>query len=207
MTGNRWIVFLVSLISGIVLVSCGRLTYDQAEYVKYVTSEENGLIVKQDAGSYEFSLQYRPTDFEMLAQMQDLNDTFTIEERRRDIDQFQYFTLKIGSKDKKSDALKNGVTSNEEYQRRMSYLMSDNIKENIRLVEGKDTLQCLFHHFERSYSITPFNTLILVFKNNNPSSIENKTLILDDEVFGVGRMKFTIDKEDIKEVQTLKLAL
>lgn len=175
------------------------------EYIAYVNDPKNGLIVSREAGDFLVELQYKPLDYELLMEMgEESGDTTGMELLKKEIGQMQYYVLRIGSKDKKSDMLATDVGSKDDYFNRIGYL-SSGIQQNIRLIDGKDTLSCLLHHFERNYKLSSYSNIILAFDANEHNEANDKTLVLDDEVFGIGRLKLTIDKSAIQKIPALRL--
>lgn len=175
------------------------------DYMKYVDDPSNGLIREKEVGDFIIGLQYRPAEYETIMQTGLNNLTQSaFDENLKEEKKLQFFVLRIGSADKKTDVLAQGITDQQEYYKRIEYLNAG-IDKDIYLVDGTDTLSCVLHHFERTFHLAHFNTIMLAFENPHPDHIEDKTLVFDDKVFGIGRMKLTIDKKNIKNIPAIEL--
>lgn len=114
----------------------------------------------------------------------------------------QYFDLKILLKDNEGELLKAGLNSREEYDRRVKYF-SFGMQQDIRLVDGQDTLPCVMYHFERAYDVTPVCTLLLGFERADKNAERPKTLLFYDKVFNNGLLKFTFKENRLQTLPKL----
>ena len=112
------------------------------------------------------------------------------------------FQLLLGST-QGTEFLRTGISDISQYHRRLEYYTS-HVQRDLKLVVGSDTLDCSLSHFERTYGVAPYNTLVLAFDGGQESE-EGFSLIYDDRVLGLGRTKFTIDQKDLDRLPTLKL--
>jgi hypothetical protein len=68
-------------------------------------------------------------------------------------------------------------------------------------VEAGDTLPCLLYHYERNYGIAPFNNIVMTFPNSKTQSGTNyKLFIFEDNILGLGTIKFKLEKEFLKKL-------
>lgn len=165
---------LVTL-STIVLAGCSKLKPD--EFIKWFENPENGFIKEKQVDSFLFRFQYRPNDLMALTAFNaDPNQKFSLLES--EFSDAWYFRLNICEKDRKKDALKTNLRSEQEYFERVLYL-SETIKSNAFLIlENLDTVRCLLHSYERTYNINPCQTLLFSFPKSSKSSI-SKMIIMD----------------------------
>ena len=91
-----------------------------------------------------------------------------------------------------------------EEQQRLYYL-SFQMKENIRLIQGQDTLAPVLYHFERSFDLSPHRTFVMAFEEPLSKSPEDRTFILDSPVLGTGPLKLKITAKDLDNIPDIKL--
>lgn len=193
---------LVGILFIALLTSCFQEALSPNDYRSWVENKENGLWVAKELGDFEFSILYKPTEYIALLELNpDSINEQKIEKSRKDLGDMQYFTLKIKAKHG-NDLLKTGVENDLQYFDRLNYL-SAFMQEDIKLIEGSDTLPCKLFHMERNYGLAPYNNFVLGFaatKNENDKQVE-----IHDRVFGVGKVILKVSKEDIENIPQLKL--
>lgn len=122
----------------------------------------------------------------------------------KDLKELQYYTLKLGILGGEFNVSNYEVSDNATQQERLNYL-SFAMQKDIKLVEGKDTLNCALYHFERSYDITPYRTFVLAFQQKEINKGKDKTLILDLAYFKTGPIKLNFKGADLVRIPNLKL--
>ena len=179
-------------------------------YMGWVESNESGLRKSKTIGNYKYSIQYKPWSY--IAR-QNLRDAlYTVEDLKEQIGQMnelQYFTLRIGLQSERGDILESGIADMMAYQERIGYLNA-HLNQDIFLLDGGDTLSCVLHHFERDFGLTPYINITLAFQihedekaavlKQSPYRYSDKVFVFDDRVFGTGMVKLTILKEDLVEI-------
>ncbi len=185
--------------------ACNRDTLSPLQFVQWVDSEKNGLLVKKEIGDYEFSLQYRPEEYIVL--MEEKNEQISREKinmRKKRLEGLEYYTLRIGSK-RNTDVLKTGVGSEQGYYDRLGYFIAD-MENDISLIEGNDTLACSLYHFERNYGMTPRCTFLLGFEKSKEkkNGSSDRTLLFADRALGTGPVYLKIKQSDITNIPELK---
>jgi hypothetical protein len=186
----------------VLTVSC-KSKKSPAEFIKWVSNCESCNHNKKTIGEYTFEFIYIPAAYFVLVNQKDPSSIAEEElsEGLEGLNGVQHYQLKISSGSK--DLLKHRLTSEEEYYERISYY-SGLVEKDIMLIDGKDTLECLFCHFERNYGLTPFIHLNLAFKDIN-GSVCSKTLVFNDVVFGNGPVMIKISSESLKKIPALKI--
>lgn len=176
-----------------------KLTAD--EYIEWMENPENGLKITRIIGDIEFILQYKPIDYILAKeQMQKKMTKEEKEKRMMELGEMQYYHLTYSLKEGNADILKYNLTGDSEYQERV-YYFSFGHQENIHLAEGRDTLPCELFHFERYYGLSPKMSFSLGFKKT--SKADDKQLMILDEVYGSGPVKFTISSADIENIPAI----
>ena len=172
------------------------------ELTEWVNDNSNGLKIEKEIDEYRFSTFYKPLDYIVAT---DLNKKeITKDEliaKKGEIEDLQYFTFRIGLKTNEGDLLKHNLREANEYYARVEHF-SFAMQNDIVLFEGQDTLKCVLYHFERTYGTAPFLNFNLAFEKTQNK--EDKTLIINDQVLGIGRVKLTIPKENILRIPKLK---
>lgn len=188
------------------LSGCSEKTVGAKDYISWVTNKNNGLKVSKDIGNYSFCLQYEPVPYVALREQYDGKVTNgKLEEAIKERSGFQYFILEISTIDKKTDILKSDLKASGDYYTRIqyfSYMMQDDLK----LMDGTQTVPCQLFQFERDYGVTPFQRFVLGFpKGKTSTGNQDKTLIYDDKVLGINKMEIKIDAKAIDRLPHLKL--
>ena len=76
---------------------------------------------------------------------------------------------------------------------------------DLTLVNDLDSSKCVLSHHERTYGDTPYETLLIAFKNNLTEK-KDLQLVFRDRVFGFGTVKFLFKSEDLLEIPELNLS-
>lgn len=171
-----------------------------SEYMSYVENEENGLKVKKEVEDMEYTLQLKPTDYVTLFELKSkAKDEKLFNETKKEFEGLQYYTLRIQSK-KFSNLL--NFDGQRDDGSKLDYL-AFKMQDDLKLVDGTDTLSCMIYHFERTYNITPYCDFLIAFEKSKGKGITDKTLIFDEKLFNSGIIKFKIRKEDIENIPSL----
>jgi hypothetical protein len=191
----RKFTFFYGMLSFLIFCSCGKQTLSPSEYVKYIEDESHGLKVSRTIGDVQYAVLYKPSDY---MRIRETHSGANIKEEKGDL---EYFSLHYSLSDTSGDLLKKDITTPEEYYERVNY-MSYGMQNDIRLVEGTDTLSCRLYNFVRSYGLSPAADIVLAFESS--ASHSGKTLLIDDNVFGAGMIKIKFEQEDIENIPVLR---
>jgi hypothetical protein len=123
--------------------------------------------------------------------------------RVEELNSLVMFNLKLQHKVENDFLASNNQTPQEYFDRLQYYSLFGN--EDLLLVVGGDTLLPCLYHFEHTYNLTPYNTIVFGYECE-PESSDDVILIYDDQVLGSGPVKFKFDGKDIQAVPTLKLS-
>ena len=205
----------MAILAGLIFIGgCSSVESLQPDqYVRWVENEENGLRTSKSIGNFNFTLQYKPIEYVVVKEEREPRlKKEVLKRRKEELKGMQYFTLKMESKDGRTEALKNGITEPNEYYSRLEYFTTW-VNADIKLVEGKDTLPCVLSHFERNYGLAPFNNLVIAFDLEDEDSIlhastpgveKDKLIIFNDRVLGSGPLKFRIKQSSINNIPKLE---
>lgn len=190
---------------GILFSACIHRELGPAEYMSWVKNGGNGLRVTKEVGKHTFVLQYKPCEYEALLHAK--STAITQQELTaavKPLKQMQYFTFCIQSSDKKDPA--GSVAIDEaDYNQRLNYLMFD-MQQDFSLIDGADTLPCVFYHYERNYNLSADNNILLGFEMPaRDKSLHDKTVIYDDHLLDSGPVLLTVKAKNIESIPSLKL--
>lgn len=175
------------------------------EYVDHVEDSEGRFYQQRTIGDYIFELQFKPVDYVIIKEHG--TDPITREEynnAKSDFDGMMYFTLKIGTKDKSFSPLRYLCSNSANCSQVIEY-MSFKLEKDICLLSGNETIPCGLFHFERAYELSPYNTFLLGFSNENISKKEDVVFVYNDSLFGSGPVNFRIKRETINSIPNLKI--
>lgn len=196
---------LLMLLFAIGLLSCEQ-TVQPIDLVRFVNHPENGLAKTKTIGALKVELKYKPLDFLIANELR----TNQIEEERyqnhyQELEGLQYYNLKLSLPQLPNQNITTYQVKNDEGLQERLYYLSFKMKEDIRLVQGTDTLAPVLYHFERSYDLAPHRTFVLAFDETNPEKTVDKTFVLDAPIFGTGPIKIKIRAEDLNDIPNIKL--
>jgi len=173
------------------------------EYVAWCRSTENNLKKSKEIGDITFSLLYKPAEYVACTEDEDCSlSADTLKEKLKELEGLDYYDLRIELTSAQGELLKYNVESAQEYGQRVNYFAFD-MQRDIKLIEGKDTLDCKLFHFERAYDVAPYATFLLGFPKSKSSTAE-KTFFYQDKVFEKGIIKFTFSPNDLAQIPKLK---
>ncbi|MES2394411.1 MAG: hypothetical protein V4549_00305 [Bacteroidota bacterium] len=167
------------------------------DYVSWVEDMQNGLKVEKTIEDFTYTLQYKPLEY--LALMELKKDSILTNELEKTIDNYsdlQYYTFRISAPGE-GELLKKKLGSTNEYYHRIQYY-SFEMQKDLKLIDGKDTLDCALFHFERVYGLAPYATFVLGFPPTE--SMNNKTLFYNEKVFGTGKIYLTVQLKNYKKL-------
>lgn len=174
------------------------------DYVNWVQAKEHGLKKEKTIDDIRYTALYKPSKYVICEEERTNTLADSIVKRKtKELDGMQYYNLKIELKDGTGEFLKHGASSAADYKERVNYFAFA-MQNDIKLVEGNDTLPCLLFHFERAYDVVPYGTFLLAFslpKNSNT----DRTLIFDDNGFNKGIIKFFFRAVDINNQPQLEV--
>ncbi len=161
------------------------------QLVAFINNTENGFIKSKTLDQITYYGVLKPVDF-LLAQkrLSENNDTL----QKEDFEDLQYFDLRIKINDFTKEFIKYDLESPQQYRDRIDYC-AFGMQHDIKLIDGKDTLNCVLFHFERGFDVIPYGHFILGFENQKNIMVNTKTLMFNDRLFNNGIIKFSFAPE------------
>ncbi len=174
------------------LSSCHRQATAE-ELSAYLADPEHGLVRKRTISDLTYTLSYIPEELFML-QSRGHNNT--------DSATYIYFVLRIKHQNGGQSPLKENVTNKKDYFNRQYYVQTK-LRNDFSLMAGDKKLSCVFLNNEDNQNLLPEMKVLLAFYK--PGSVGDMTLQYEDNLFGMGLIKFKFEKENIENIPQLKL--
>jgi len=194
--------FYIALL--LILCSCTkeRQKLIPSEYVRWINNSENGLVIKKNIGEYEYTLKYQPVDYMIANEFRtDEIDPGAYEMRKKEMEGAQYYSLRIKQKDSNADVMLAGISSSSDYYAMDTYL-AYGFKDDIKMVQD-DTSSCTLYHFVNTHGLTPH--VEIVFGFDKPENGQDRTIVINERVFGAGTLKFSFTENVLSQVPELKI--
>lgn len=190
---------ILYVIGCLVLVGCGPMSPE--DYVAWVKAEENGLHKIKETGDYKLDVQFKPSGYMLLQEMDGKvpSDT-TFKRYTEEMKGEAYFDLKLGPKGSSVDLLRHNVASQMDYQERV-YFFSFKFTDFIYLKQGDRKIPCSAYHFERAYNLKNNRSFLLGFSDVNFK--EPVTLVIDVDILKTGPTEFEFDLQNMPVLETL----
>ncbi|MFK7799390.1 MAG: hypothetical protein AB8E82_18205 [Aureispira sp.] len=196
----------------LLLSSCGQQVLEPADYVNWMQNPDNGFLKTKTIAPLEVVAQYKTVDF-VIANEKRSNQIATAAHQARQaaLEGMYYWTLQLSINDPeiKSQGVKSwnilnyGLENKSQEQERLFYF-SYAMQEDLKLIEGQDTLPCALYHFERSYDLSKSRTFVVGFpKGKDPTA--DKTLLLDLPYFNTGPIKINYPNTLLAQAPAMQL--
>jgi|GEM_PF-2302332 len=194
---------LISLLLITLILGCTS-SYSVKEYVQIIKASSGLLEKKRSVESIEFLATYLPSDYQCLLQNRDhLQNKDTLSTLRQEYQNQLYFKfdIYINNSGQKSSIF-SSCKDDKEYANLNRYLFES--ATQFKLIVGKDTLRPAFCQLERTYELSPYNSINLAF---DPKTIaeahQDIFLFYEDDWFNLGQLSFSWSESDLSKLPTL----
>lgn len=172
------------------------------DYIKWIGKEENGLLIQKQLGEFVIVTQFRSPQSMALIRAGISADKKEWESALYEAGNMQYYFLSYKLNTTSLDILKYNMRDESEYFSRSNYL-SFGVNKDVYVLCGKDSLPCRLHQFTPHYGLSP--KVDLVFAFDEPDSLHslNRTLVIEDQLFGLGILRFEFKADDIKNTPSI----
>ena len=198
------LLFLVIAFNG-----CKHISLESHEYIRWIENPQNGLVKTKQINDILFIAQLKPIDYYILQnnQFQPIDSDLYIN-ILQDVSGLIYFQYRIHLLNSNINPILSDKL-NIPYNKALSYLAFQ-ANQDFSLQIGRQIYPCLLHHFEQSHQLSPNVDITLGFElppsSNYTDVFKNDlTLIYDDKLFGVGKIKISFNKEVLTNIPSLKL--
>ncbi|MCU0359447.1 MAG: hypothetical protein MUF75_01820 [Bacteroidia bacterium] len=172
---------------------------DPEDLVSYVEGNSEVYIRSKTVGDVNYLCRLKPIEYILAKEIKSKEGKKVTKE---DIEDLQYFDLRIEIEEFGMEFLKYELESPEHYKQRVAYSAFE-MQKDIYLVDGMDTLPCVMFHFERSFDVTPFGHFSIAFENSGNRRFTEKQIVFTDRLFNNGTIKFLFQSEDFTKAPVL----
>lgn len=175
-------------------------------YVELFKDRKTPATKAQRVGGLSYYLTYLPKDYLVS---NELRKNVISKEEYNQIAQgygdMTYYLMEIES-DEGEELARHKLVGNADYTERIKYL-SFEMEKNIKLVTASgEEFPCVLFHYERTYNVSPKNTFMLGFELPEEAKEKELQLVIDDQLFEAGYIKFKWSPRDIKNLPKIKLS-
>ena len=173
-----------------------------SEFVKWVKSSH--LKKTKSIQEIEYSLNYLPTEYLVFNELKTNKVSSTqLESVSESYNDMEYYELRLRVPTGLEVAkYKLGSSSYEDRIKYLSFELQNDIKA---VIETSEEVKCVLSHFERTYNVSPYTTILLGFPKDNLAEAKERTIVLEDKIFGNGIIKFHWTKEQINNIPKVEL--
>lgn len=188
---SKW---LTVLMLGALFSGCGVSTTTlQLEDVNtFIRDRSKGFFQEAEVGDFTVELMYLPPAAQAYAHLQ-AGDTKEPKQLFKDFEGVVNLSLRI--KHKSNTPFDELI--NDESGEKLAYLIGS-IAQQFHMEFGDSTANCLFHHFERDYGLSPYGVVNMTFKRPS-SDTEKFVFIYDDLLFNMGPVRFHVPLKKLDE--------
>lgn len=184
----------------LLLAACTPTHLPKQQLVSWMEDPSNGLRKVREIGDFKFQLQYQPTHYMETKNPARKGGPEAVSEIKEPESTLAHFELRLGSKDRKTPLLRQGIYDPGAYQERVHYLSFEQ-EQRIYLISESDTLRPLLYHFERSYDLHADVVCSLAFEKLPKSDF---SIMIDDANLGIGIINFSFQSPDFQAIPALK---
>lgn len=198
------------VISSFVFIVCCALigsckkSLNRADYIAYINKPENGLKKNFIIDGFEFAIQYRPTDYVLLVESRNSTVGYDLNKRRTELDGTAWFSIGIRRLDNQTTPMRFGITSAEDYNKRLNYFLNE-VQKDLWLTYDHVDIPPTSYLFENNYNLAPQETMLIGFMLPSGTSVPQKEMQLcfNDRVFRSGIIKARYSEEVLHHIPNL----
>lgn len=173
----------------LLLTSCST-ELNPDSFKDFCSDPENGWVQQKSFGDVTLRCFRKPTEYLALQEVKFSHDSLGVVKQKCDqYRQLEYYEIQVEAEGLQLERSRSNY--NGEDKSMVEYLSYD-FEQNIRLVNGTDTLSPALFHFERSYGLNSKVTFNLAFDVKQKKS--DRILEVDSELLGSGKVKFLYPK-------------
>jgi hypothetical protein len=181
--------------------SCSQSPVSEAELIKYVADEDNGLTRSTQSGEVKISVSFQPTDLLVARELRG-NASPTADQMQRAVSKYSdqyYFVVRLsqGQKELVTPA-QVGLAGFSELLQTLSFEMGDKVSV---IDASRDTLEVADYIYNRTFGAATSSDLLFAFRKEKtpPNDDGHLELNLEDFGLGTGRQAFQFELDDIND--------
>ena len=199
---------LLLLILAVITFSSCKKSVTPTGFIQWVDNEENGFTQKQQKNGIEVSIQYRPAAYMALVENGVNMTKGQFDETEKKYSTSRYYAMRIKKIKGEGDILQSPTEGNPDYYSKLKYF-SEDIRYDIYLVKGTDTIPCALNHLERTYKLSPYTNILFAFDtkegaDKKTEASEGVVFVYDDHALGLGKMTFELSTATLKKQPIIK---
>lgn len=191
----------IVIFSLVILISCKKSEYSPAEFVEWVEDKNNGLLQDQDRKEYRYSFLLKPKEYLVLKSMKanDLSGDLFLK-ALEDYENLNYASLWIESNNGQPILKRQAASDNNE----LAMYYSFGLQKDLFLLEGNDTLKCVYAHQVQDGGISNRLHFLLAFEQSRNKEIKSKTFLYRHSIANEENILFTFDMQDFSKVPKIQ---
>lgn len=178
------------------------------EYRDWVNHSSSPLIKQKEIAEFNYELKYLPVDYLITNEVhtnelnKEVHDSLVSE-----YDGMEYFELKLSVDQFNDEPAKYNIEDMSVYQQRIMYL-SFAMQDDIYLeFHSGNKAKCKLYHNERIYGVGPYSKFLFGFSKEDIDANSNDfTVVINDQLFNTGLIKFNWDRSILSNVPKIKLS-
>lgn|GEM_PF-897290 len=184
------------------------IVFEQAatpsEFVAYIKTAEH-LNKTKTIGDVQYQITHLPKEYMASNEIRDDNVAQSVfDSIRNTYDGVEYYMIKIEVPGAGMELAKINLSYQAEYEERIKYLSFD-MQNNLKAItDDSSEINCTVYHFERTYNITPYSTFLIGFPDEKLKSSKFRTVVLNDNLFNNGLIKFKLSLDQLLNTPILK---
>ena len=181
-------------------------TLPSNEYLKWMSEKSNGLVKEKTIGEITVAACYRSPDAMALIRAGENATAKEWKVARKESGNMQYYFVSYQLNKSNQDILKYNLSDESEYFGRSNYL-SFGIDKDVYVLCGKDSLPCRLHQFTPHYGLSPKAEIVFAFDEPDSLHKYDHTLVIEDQLFSLGILRFQFDAQDLKKIPSIHFDL
>ena len=204
MKGNNRIV--IALLSCFCFLGCQK-TISPKELTQFLKNPSNGLRKTKTIGVLQLELIYQPASLTILNEHHGQSmDSENFNKQLKELEEQESFLFRLKIDDGHNKSIANYNVRNESERQQRLYYLSYQMKKDIYLVMGKDTLPPMLYHFEGTFDLAPHRAFMVAFEKPKNNEALDRIFVLDSPMFGTGPIKLKIKHSDIENTPNVEFS-
>lgn len=179
-------------------------TLTPTEFVAWSDDVTNYQSKTQQIAEMKYTLTHLSAEYLAMQELGVDASKEAIDSLKTNYSEMMYFRLRIEADGYNQELLKYQLAEAAEYERRVRYCSFD-IASDLQVEKaGELPLMCGLSHFERSFDVAPFVTIMLGFDRKDIYDKNNNVVVTyNDNLFGKGLVKFSWTKDELEAIPSI----
>lgn len=190
-------------------LSISKMELGPVEYIHWINDQNvNNLTKTKEIGEINFQFKYLPLPYMISNDLREAGiSSYEYDSLKEEYQGMEYYQLNISVDNFNDELAKYGVADMSEYQQRIVYMSFAMQSDLTMKINNEKEVPCRLFHFERTYGVAPYATFLFGFsKEDMGESVNERTLILNDQLFNKGLIKInwhSAELENIPKIQVI----